>query len=197
MAGHMLRDQEREAISRLWRRKLDQDAQGLPQAQRHRNLEPASAELLCALCAGVQARRIVEIGGSSGLSTIARAAAARATGGQVLSIEVEPVRQQESRATIAQLGLSEQVEFRLGDAAEVLPGCESLELVFIDCEKYDYIRFFDMLRLAPGATVVADNIVSHGLLDYVAHVRRQPRTESITLPVGKGLEISRVGLPAA
>jgi predicted O-methyltransferase YrrM len=193
--GEMLHDREREAIARLWRRKLDQDAQGLPQSMRHRNLEPASAELLCALCAGVQARRIVEIGGSSGISTIALAAAARATGGRVLSIEIEPVRQQEARATIAQLGLSDRVEFRLADATDVLPRFEKVDLALIDCEKDDYIPFFDMLRLAPGATVVADNILSHGLFEYVAHVRRQPGTDSITLPVGKGLEISRVGFP--
>ena len=52
-------------------------------------------------------------------------------------------------------------------------------------------RFFDMLRLAPGAVVVADNILSHDLTAYVAHVRARPGVESMTLPVGKGLEVTR------
>ena len=56
----------------------------------------------------------------------------------------------------------------------------------------DYVRFFDMLRLAPGALVVADNILSHDIESYVRHVRSQPGIESLTLPIGKGLEVSRL-----
>ncbi len=55
------------------------------------------------------------------------------------------------------------------------------------------MRFLAMLRLAPGALVVADNILSHDLGDYVRAVRALPGVESITLPVGKGLEVSRFG----
>ena len=54
----MLGEPEREAIARLWRRKLDQDARDLPLAGRHRNLEPPSAEFLCALAAGVGDQRL-------------------------------------------------------------------------------------------------------------------------------------------
>jgi len=75
----MLNDRERGEIARLWRRKLDQDARKLVKADRHRNLEPDAAELVCALAAGIGAKRMVEIGGSSGISTIALAAAARAS----------------------------------------------------------------------------------------------------------------------
>jgi len=39
--------------------------------------------------------------------------------------------------------------------------------------------------------VVADNILSHGLWDYVRHVRSRTGVESVTLPIGKGLEVSR------
>ena len=89
----MLTPSEREAIAGLWSEKLAQDARGLPQSERHRNLEPPSAELICALASGIRARRLLEVGGSSGLSTIALAAAARETGGRLVSIEVEPSRQ--------------------------------------------------------------------------------------------------------
>jgi predicted O-methyltransferase YrrM len=183
---------ERREIARLWARKLDQDAKRLAQSQRHRNLAPDSAEFVCALAAGLRAKRIVEIGGSSGLSTIALAAAARATGGRVTSIEIEPERQAEARETIGRLGMVPQVEFVLADAAGVLPGLEAVEFALVDCEKDDYIRFFELLRLAPGAVVVADNILSHGLTEYVAHVRSKAGASSITLPVGKGLEVTRI-----
>jgi predicted O-methyltransferase YrrM len=44
----------------------------------------------------------------------------------------------------------------------------------------------------PGGVVVADNILSHQLGDYVAHVRSKKNVESITLPIGKGLEVTRI-----
>jgi predicted O-methyltransferase YrrM len=188
----MLGDAERSAVARLWARKVDQDARKLPKAERHRNLHPDSAEFVCALAAGLRSKRLLEIGGSSGVSTIALAAAARATGGLVTSSEIEPTRQEEARRTIDSLRLSPQVRFVAGDAAAVLPTLDEQDFVLLDCEKDDYVRFFDMLLLAPGAVVVADNILSHDLSAYVAHVRARPGVASVTLPVGKGLEVSRI-----
>ena len=187
----MLGESERLAIARLWQRKLDQDAKGLPQSERHRNLEPPSAEFLCARAAGVGARRMVEIGGSSGISTIALAAAARETQGRLTSIEIEPSRQAESRELLKSLRLDELVHYLCDDARNVLPTLGEVDFALIDCEKEDYVRFFDLLKVAPGGIVVADNIISHALSDYVAHVRSRPGVESATLPIGKGLEVTR------
>ena len=187
----MLGERERMEIARLWERRLRQEALGLPRAERHRNLEPASAEFIYALAAGMGAKRILEVGGSSGLSTIALAAAARQVSGKVVSIEKEPQRQAEARQTLSHLDLAPYVEFVLGDAGSVLESVGEFDFVFMDCEKEDYIRFFDMLHVAAGGMVVADNIISHSLTSYVAHVRSRPGVESVTLPVGKGLEVTR------
>src|SRR5271168_4234519 len=110
----MLSAAEQAEVARLWSRKLEQDANGLPQALRHRNLEPPSAEFLSVLAAGLGAKRMLEIGGSSGLSTIALASAARQTGGRLVSVEIEPERQAEARETVARLGLGASVDFVLG-----------------------------------------------------------------------------------
>ncbi len=188
----MLDEPERIEIARLWERKLGQDELNLPQAERHRNLEPASAEFICALAEGAGAKRILEIGGSSGLSTIALAAAAREVSGRVISIEKEPNRQDEARQTLSHLELAPYVEFILADAGSVLESVGEFDFVFMDCEKEDYIRFFDMLHVAPGGIVVADNVISHALTSYIAHVRSRTGVESITLPIGKGLEVTRL-----
>jgi predicted O-methyltransferase YrrM len=182
---------ERAAITSVWSEKVSQDARGLPQSERHRNLEPSSAEFICALAEGCGARRLLEVGGSSGLSTIALAAAARTTDGRLVSIEIEPARQALARQRLAELGLGDRVDFVLADAGAVLAQYEALEFVLIDCEKDDYESFLALLRLAPGAVVVADNILSHDLWNYVKHVRRLPGVESMTLAIGKGLEVSR------
>src|SRR5438046_1095589 len=109
----MLNDRDRLEIARLWKRKLEQDSNRLPKHQRHRNLEPQSAEFLCTLAAGIGAKKMIEIGGSSGISTIALAAAASETKGRLISIEIEPLRQSEARRTLAAVGLGEFVEFVL------------------------------------------------------------------------------------
>lgn len=188
----MLGEPERSAIRRLWAGKLEQDARQLPHSERHRNLEPASAEFLASLAAGLDAKRLLEIGGSSGISTIVLAAAARDTGGKLVSIEIEPIRQAEAKQTIHSLGLSAYVDFILGDAAAALPTLGEMPFVLLDCEKDDYIRFFDMLTLGPGSVVVADNILSHDLSDYVKHVRSRAGVECMTLAIGMGLDITRI-----
>ena len=192
MAGEMLAAADRMEIARLWAQKLEQDARSLPQSERHRNLEPPSAEFIGALAAGMGAQRILEIGGSSGISTIALAAAARHTGGRLVSIEIEPLRQAQARMTLSGLKLAKLVDFVLADAASVLSLYSDLDFALIDCEKEDYIRFFDLLGLRPGGVVVADNVISHDLTDYIAHVRSRSGLESMTLPIGKGLEVTRV-----
>ncbi len=189
----MLGERERAEIARLWKIKVEQDEKGLPMSERHRNLEPVSAEFLCALAEGLGAKRMLEVGGSTGISTIALAFAARQTGGRLVSIEKEAERQNQSRQTLRGLGLEPFVEYICDDAARVLPRLGEMDLVLIDCEKEDYARFFDMLRIAPSGFVVADNIISHSMAEYVAHVRRNKANESITLPVGKGLELTRIG----
>jgi predicted O-methyltransferase YrrM len=188
----VLTENHRREIARLWERKIAQDAASLSNAERHRNLHPDSAELLHALAVGLCVKRAVEIGGSSGISTIALAAAMQATGGTLISLEIEPRRQAESKETIARLGLDAHVDYRLGDAGAALPEIADIGMALIDCEKQDYVRFFDRLRMRAGGVVVADNVLSHHLTEYVAHVRAVPGAESITLAVGQGLEITRL-----
>jgi predicted O-methyltransferase YrrM len=186
----MLQPNERAEITRLWERKVRQDSLNLPFDQRHRNLEPSSAETISTIAAGIGARQILEIGGSSGISTIALAAAARDVDGRLTSLERERDRQEEARQTLAGLGLDSYVNFILGEAADALPTLPAMNFVLIDCEKDDYIPFFNMLAIAPGGVVVADNIISHSLVEYSGRVRAYPDCESLTLPIGKGLEIT-------
>ena len=102
------------------------------------------------------------------------------------------MRQSEARDTLAGLGLGSFVDFVLADAAQILPREAAFDLALIDCEKEDYIRFFDMLPMRAGGIVVADNIISHSLDGYVRHVRGRAGAESITLAIAKGLELTRL-----
>jgi predicted O-methyltransferase YrrM len=81
---------------------------------------PQTAQVLSNLIKGQGARTIVELGASYGYSTVWFAEAARATGGRVISFELDPAKVEYVRSKLEQAGLASFVEFRVGDAREQL-----------------------------------------------------------------------------
>jgi predicted O-methyltransferase YrrM len=81
-------------------------------------LEPSSAEFIAALAAGINSRHTLQVG--CGLSTVALAAAARATGSCVLSLHHEKDKQRIVQYVLKELGLSEFVEFITEDPASFI-----------------------------------------------------------------------------
>ena len=190
----MLNERERAAIASLWARKVEQDRSGLSRAERHRNLEPDSAELIAPSPPALGATRLLEIGGSSGVSTIALAAAARRHLRPPGLDRDRAGAQEEAKTTLADLALADPSTSCCADAGTVLDRYADLEFVadrLREGRLHPLLRPAARWRLAP--IVVADNIQSHDLWDYVRHVRARPGAESITLSVGQGLEVTRLG----
>jgi predicted O-methyltransferase YrrM len=146
-----------------------------------------------------QARRILEVGASYGYSTIWLAEAARAIGGKVISLELRAAKTEYARTQLGQARLEDFVEFRVGDALASLaqlPG--PFDFALIDLWKDLYVPVFEQLypKLAPGAIIVADNMLHPESARPHAHayrerVRAAPEMTSILLAVGNGLEVSR------
>jgi predicted O-methyltransferase YrrM len=159
-----------------------------------------SAELLSNLVKGQGARTIVELGASYGYSTIWFAEAARSTGGRVISFELYASKVEYIRARLDQAGLAPFVEFRIGDAREHLRSLDRpVDFVLLDLWKDLYIPCFDLVfpRLSAGAFVAADNILEPPAYRdmgeiYRQHVRASGRFDSVLLPVGSGIELSRL-----
>lgn len=160
---------------------------------------PDTAAFLRALIEGAEARTILEIGTSYGYSTVWLAEAARATGGKVISLELHAHKVEYAKEQLAKAGLLDYVEFRIGDALkslEALPG--PFEVVLLDLWKELYVRCFDLFypKLAPGALVVADNMLfpERSRPDanlYRARARGAAGISSVLLPLGSGIEVSR------
>lgn len=170
-------------------------AQNLPNEKRIKALHPDAAKLLSMLAISNKAKNMVEIGASAGYSTLWLAYAASITGGKVVTCEIDPVRADETRVNLEKANMADYVEVLVGDARELLRHREEpVDLVFIDGEKDQYETYFDVVykRLGVGSIVVADNVVSHEdeLLDYVTYVQNHPNLESVTVPIGWGLEIT-------
>ena len=84
-----------------------------------------------------------------------------------------------------------------GDAFETLPQIQDVfDVVFIDAEKEDYERLFQLARdkVEPGGLFVADNVLSHAdpLAEYSKARQADPTLESVTVPLDRGLELSVV-----
>jgi len=192
----VLDDRVRAVLARLEDEDRRERAQGVPRQRRSRQVAPTTGRFLFALVAPQPGASVLEIGGSRGYSTIWLAAGARILGGQVTSIEVDPAKCQAWRENIAAAGLEEWAELVCGDALEVLPTLEDVyDLVFLDAEKEDYERLFQLARekLEPGAVVVADNVLSHPELRAYAEARQaDPTLLSVTVPLDRGLELSVV-----
>ena len=142
------------------------------------------------------ARRLVEFGTSFGVSTIYAAAAARDTGGQVIGSELEPSKHERALANLAEAGLADVAEVRLGDAMETLRDVPApIDLVLLDGWKDLYLPVLQLLepKLRPGSVVLADNIKTfrRSLAPYVDYVQSgRHGFHSVTLPLKDGFEYS-------
>ena len=193
----MLDDRVRAVLERLEREDAAEREQGLPAAERSRQVARTTGQFLFALVAPQAACDVLEIGGSRGYSTIWLAAGGRHLGGRVLSLESDLRKVEAWRRNIADAGLEEWADLVEGDANETLLTIDDVfDVVFLDAEKEDYERLFGAARakVEPGALFVADNVLSHAdpLARYSAARQADPTLESVTVPLDRGLELSVV-----
>jgi len=193
----VLDDRVRAVLERLEREDAEERARGLPASERARQVAPTTGQFLFALVAPETDCEVLEIGGSRGYSTIWLAAGVRYLGGHVLSLESDPRKIEAWRRNIAEAGLEDWADLVEGDALETLPQIEDVfDVVFLDAEKEDYEALFALARdkVEPAALFVADNVLSHPnpLARYSAARQADPRLESVTVPLDRGLELSVV-----
>ena len=191
----MLDDKVRAVLARLEAEDAREREEGVARELRARQVARSTGQFLFALVAPQWDCEVLEIGGSRGYSSIWLGAGVRHLGGRVLSLESDPVKVEAWRRNVEDAGLEETVELMEGDAFETLPQIQDVfDIVFIDAEKEDYERLFLLARdkLEPGALVVADNVLSHAetLGAYSEARQADPTTESVTLPLDRGLELS-------
>ncbi len=190
-------------------RRASAGVQRLPvmeRAELHRDAPIAIADdvgrLIYVLARGRRSRRIVEFGGSLGVSTIHLAAAIRDGGeGSLISTEIHPEKAHALESNLREVGLDDLVEVRVGDALQTLrelPG--PVDLLFLDGWNELYLPVLQLLdpALTDDALVIADlSADDPDLAGYLQHVRDpQHGWTSITVPLDTGVEISSRGVQA-
>lgn len=114
------------------------------------------------------ARRILEVGTLGGYSTI-WLARALPEGGSLVTLELEPHHAEVARANLANAGLADRCDVRVGPAIDSLNAMIAadeppFDLVFIDADKpgnVAYVRAAIALS-RPGTAIIVDNVVREG-----------------------------------
>ncbi len=142
------------------------EAAGMPPIQ----VAPLQGKLLMMLSRAMGARKILEIGTLGGYSTI-WLARGLAEGGRLITLDHHAAYAEIARDNIANAGLTDKVEIRVGKALDTLPklqaeGAGPFDLVFIDADKPNTPDYFDwaMKLSRPGSLIVVDHVVREGAI---------------------------------
>ncbi len=155
-------------------------------------------------------QRVLEIGTAIGYSTLLLA---RHLGpdGTVTSVELDEVRHEMAKYYVEKSPYADRVELCLGDAEAVIDTLSGpFDLVFLDGPKGQYLRQLEALlpKLAPGAVILADNVLFRGyvrgdkeaprryktivkrLREYLTFVEDRRRFNTTIYPLGDGMSVT-------
>jgi len=154
----------------------------------------------------LRATHVLELGTFTGYTTIQMA---RTRGDlRVTTVEKEPEHARIAQRFFAQANVQDRVTLVERDALEwATMQKESYQLIFMDSDKRDYPRLFDLLadRITPGGLLIADNVLWHGKVlnpeavdahtqavrQFNEQVNDDPRFVSCVLPARDGLLIAQ------
>jgi predicted O-methyltransferase YrrM len=125
--------------------------------------------------------RALEIGTSTGHSSIWIAWALSETGGRLVTLEIDEGRRQQALENFAAAGVADLIDARLGDAHEIVKTIEGpFDFVFSDADKGWYTQYFVDLapKIAPGGCYVSHNIGMRGMRQYLDYLGTRPDFET-------------------
>ena len=138
----------------------------------------------------------LEIGTSTGHSTIWLAWALSKTGGKLITIEIDERRHREALENLKAVGLQEYVDARLADAHDLVKELEGpFDFVFSDADKDWYIQYFKDIdpKLKVGGCFTAHNVRNNfgGIREFIEYVQQQDNYDtSINKTSSSGISIS-------
>jgi predicted O-methyltransferase YrrM len=145
-------DQEKQALA-----VLDEMSKG----KWYLNVTTREGRVLRQLTEAVGAKRVVEIGTSSGYSTIWLALAVQSTGGKVFTHEISPEMVKIASANFKKAGVESLVTIIEGDAHEtVKQHKEPIDVLFLDADKKGYVDYLEKLLplVRPGGLILGSDM---------------------------------------
>ncbi len=182
-------------LNELYQSFIKFDATQCDRIKRYRNIEPESALFLAMQVRVQQSKKILEIGTSTGYSTLWLADAAQVTGGRITTLEIDEIRTQLAKDYAKELQVEQVIDFWVGDAQKYLEEChEKYDFILLDAERDAYLNYWVFLQnmiSEQGGVLVVDNVISHSaeVKSFITEVKQDSRFMTTTLPIGAGLFI--------
>ncbi len=154
----------------------------------------------------IKPRNILEIGTYTGYSAICLAEGL-APGGKLITIDINDELEDRVRSYFREAQLDSRVSFLIGNATGIIPTLtERFDLVFIDADKENYSRYFDLVidRVNLNGFILADNVLWSGkvlhdnpdkdtraIVEFNRKIQSDPRVENVLLPIRDGIMVVR------
>ena len=163
-----------------------------------------TGELLNMILRLKNAKSMLEIGMSTGYSTLWCAEAMREQSGKIITIEQNPNKINRAKENFQKAGIADMVAIKSGMAMDILQEMglqkeylDFFDFVFIDADKENIIEYFDLIlpMTSVGGVIITDNMLypekySEDMKFFSDHIKQNPKLRTITTPVGNGEEIT-------
>lgn len=158
--------------------------------------------LFHALLIAINANKALELGTSTGYSTlhIARGLLANGKTPKILTIEKNPSKITRAKRNFERASTSKFTKIIHGNILDILkkmPKKTGFDFVLIDADKENAKQYFDLVfpMLRVGGIIATDNMLYPEkyrkiMKRYAKYVAKKPNAWTITLPIGNGEEIT-------
>jgi caffeoyl-CoA O-methyltransferase len=161
---------------------------------RRLNVPESDGRLLRLMAEAIDAKSVVEIGTSNGISAIWIALALRKTHGKLLTHELDPNTAALARQNFARAGVTQIVTVVEGDAHQTVARLKGpVDMVFIDADKAGYSDYLKKVLplVRPGGLVMAHNVTPHMAdPEYVKAITTNPELETAFFMQGAGMSLT-------
>jgi predicted O-methyltransferase YrrM len=149
-------------------------------------------------------KNMLEVGTSTGYSTIWCAEAISDNLGEIITIEQNPNKIKRAKENFQKSELSNKISIKKGLAIKILEELNSQEkyqgffdFVFIDADKENVIKYFDLIfpMVSINGIIVTDNMLypekyRPDMKKFSNYLKTNHRLRTITSPIGNGEEIT-------
>ena len=129
--------------------------------ERHLGVSSIDGRFLRQMTEAVGAKRVVELGTSTGYSGLWFALALHTTGGHLYTHEIDAERAKVARENFEEAGVADLITIIEGDAHQtVRQHKEPIDILFLDADKEGYIDYLEKLLplVRPGGLILAHNM---------------------------------------
>ena len=150
------------------------------------------------------AKNMLEIGTSTGYSTIWCAEVISEQSGKIITIEKNPSKIKRAKENFQKAGVADTIIIKKGVAMQILTELnlqkkynDFFDFVLIDADKENVIEYFDLIlpMVSVGGVIITDNMLypekfrAH-MKKFSDYLKKNPKLRTITSPIGNGEEIT-------